>query len=282
MGSSLLALTRLLAYLALTLACAPIQLALVATKAPARDRFPKIYHRLCAWVLGFRLVVNGTPDASRPCLFVSNHLSYLDIIVLGALIDGNFVAKSEVAGWPFFGPLSRLQRTVYVDRKRASAGRQRDSLVERLADDGRLILFPEGTSSDGNRTLPFRSALFAVASTRGTAGAPLTVQPISLACTHLDGWPLGRNLRWVYAWYGDMDLLQHIWRVAGLGALTVTVTFHQPVTVEAFSSRKALAQYCEQVVTTGMAEALSGRPQAAVPVSPRRSTADADLVGETA
>lgn len=260
MSSPLLALVRLIAYLAVTFACVPVQGVLLLMKSPARETFPRAYHRMCAWILGFRFAVNGHPDAAHPCLFVSNHTSYLDIIVLGALIDGCFVAKTEVSGWPFFGPLSKLQRTVYVDRKRASAGRQRDSIVERLGDGGRLILFPEGTSSDGNRTLPFRSALFAVASTPGADGRPLTVQPISLACTHLDGWPLGRNLRWLYSWYGDMDLLSHIWRVAGIGSLTITVTFHAPVTVAEFGSRKALASYCENVVADGVAAALSGRP----------------------
>ena len=232
-----------------------------ADEARARFVFPRLYHRLCVGILGFRVVVTGTPSAARPCLFVSNHMSYLDITILGSLIEGSFVAKSDVARWPFFGPLSRLQDTVYVDRRRASAGRQRDSLAGRLTQGDRLILFPEGTSSDGNRTLPFKSALFAVAYLTGPDGQPTTVQPVSLACTHLDGWPLGRNLRWVYAWYGDMDLLSHIWRVAGIGSLTVAVTFHQPVTLADFSSRKALAQHCEADVAAGVAAALSGRPQ---------------------
>src|SRR5262249_27588237 len=175
-----------------------------------------------------------TQSTAKPTLFVCNHSSYLDISVLGSLIRGSFVAKAEVADWPVFGFLAKLQRTVFVDRqRRSSAHHQRDQLASRLAAGVNMILFAEGSSNDVNRTLPFRIALFGVAerTTENGAPAPLTIQPISLAYVRLNGMPIGRSLRPFLAWYGDMELADHLWKVAGLGRITVTVEFHPPVTL---------------------------------------------------
>jgi 1-acyl-sn-glycerol-3-phosphate acyltransferase len=265
MGSSLLGLSRLIAYLAFTMVLLPAQMAAVALKRPARTRIPLVYHRICARLLGFRLDIRGAMSSIRPTLFVANHSSYLDITVLGGVIPGSFVAKAEVGDWPFFGLLAKLQRTVFVDRRARSALAQREALEERLRAGDNLILFPEGTSSDGNRTLPFKSALFAAASME-IDGRPLTVQPVSVSCTALDGIPLGRTLRSVYAWYGDMSLLSHIWRMVRLGRLTVVVQFHSPLSLAASGSRRQLAERCWQQVADGVACANAGRlllPEAA-------------------
>jgi 1-acyl-sn-glycerol-3-phosphate acyltransferase len=183
--------------------------------------------------------------------------------MLGALIEGSFIAKTEVGTWPFFGTLARLQRTVFVDRKPKNAAEHRDSIQGRLEQGDSLILFPEGTSSDGNRTLPFKSALFSVASIKvpGDHGGmrAITVQPVSITCTALDGIPLGHAFRPFYAWYGDMSLLPHLWTVAGLGRLTVAVEFHPAVRADAFVSRKALAQHCSDAISAGVRAMISGR-----------------------
>jgi 1-acyl-sn-glycerol-3-phosphate acyltransferase len=259
LGSPFLGAARLAAYLAFTLALIPVQAVLVATGSRFRDRLPYRYHRICARLLGIALDVVGRPSADRPMLVVSNHSSYLDIVVLGGLVPGSFVAKTEVGAWPFFGLLAKLQRTVFVDRKVRNAAAHRDDMRARIEAGDVLILFPEGTSSDGNRTLPFKTALFSVAGTRA-GDRPVTVQPVSVAATRLDGIPLGRGLRPLYAWYGDMDLVGHLWRMVGLGRLTVRVQFHDPVTVDDFPSRKALGEHCWQVIAGGVAAAVSGRP----------------------
>ncbi|WP_207480575.1 lysophospholipid acyltransferase family protein [Arenibaculum pallidiluteum] len=258
MGSPLLGAARLLIYLLVTLAGIPVQLLLLKLGSPARATFPRAYHRLCARIIGLRVQTTGAPAQVHPTLFVSNHSSYLDIVVLGSLIPGSFVAKSEVGTWPLFGLLARLQRTVFVDRKPRNAASHRDDMQGRLEAGDDLILFPEGTSSDGNRVLPFKSALFAVAGLR-VEGRPLTVQPVSVTATRLDGIPLGRTMRSVYAWYGDMELAGHLWEMVKLGVLTVEVEFHPAVTVEDFGSRKALADHCWTVVAAGVDRAVSGR-----------------------
>ncbi len=133
-------------------------------------------------------------------------------------------------------------------------------MVDRLEAGDNLFLFPEGTSNDGNGVLPFKSALFAVAALK-PRGAPLTVQPVSITYTALDGMPMGRALRPFYAWYGDMELPSHLWQALGLGRATVVVQFHDPVTLEDFASRKAMADHCYRKISEGVASALAGRPQ---------------------
>ncbi len=258
MGSRLLGGLRLTGYLLWTAVMIPIQAAAIRLGLRSQLDIPRLYHRVCARILGFDLIVRGEISTARPTLFVSNHSSYLDITMLGAVVRGSFVAKSEVAGWPLFGLLARLQSTVFVDRRPGSTGTQRDNLASRLRAGDSLILFAEGTSSDGNRTLPFKSALFAAADPR-MIGRPVAVQPVSITCTALDGIPLGRTLRAAYAWYGDMELMSHIWAMAGLGRMTVAIQFHPPVTLEAFGTRKALADHCWRTVAGGVAQANAGR-----------------------
>jgi lyso-ornithine lipid O-acyltransferase len=256
--SALLAGTRLALYLALTLSLMPVQALLVLVRSPLAVRLPRAYHRLCRRIFGVRVAVSGAQSDVHPTLFVSNHVSYLDITVLGSLIGGSFVAKAEVARWPLFGWLAKLQRTVFIDRQRASTVSQGEEMRRRLASGDNIVLFPEGTSSDGNRTLRFKSSLLAVADGL-IAGRPVTVQPISLAYTRLDGIPIGRAFRPFFAWYGDMAMAAHLWRMAGLGTMTVGLHFHPPLTVAVCGSRKALALAAQRAVAHGVAALLSGR-----------------------
>jgi 1-acyl-sn-glycerol-3-phosphate acyltransferase len=252
-------LCRVLLYLGWTFLLLPIQAVVLSLGLKWARSIPRYYHRICCSIIGLKLEVRGTMAGDGPVLFISNHTSYIDISVLGAVISGSFVAKAEVRKWPLYGTLARLQRTVFVERQAArQAARQRDLIAGRLADGDNLILFPEGTSNDGNRILPFKSALFSVAQAE-IDSRPVTVQPISIAYTRLDGMPMGRNLRPLVAWYGDMELGYHLWRMLGLGALTVVVEFHAPVSIAEFGSRKALAEHCHKVISHGLADALSGR-----------------------
>jgi 1-acyl-sn-glycerol-3-phosphate acyltransferase len=267
-GSSALRFWRLGAYLAWTVSLMPVQALGLALRRRWVATFPRFYHRCCCGILGIRVHMIGQPVETRPVLFAANHVSYIDITVLGSLLDASFIAKSEIAGWPLFGWLARLQRSVFVDRRARSTARQRDSIAARLAANEALILFPEGTSGDGNRLLPFKSALFSVADHAATG--TVTVQPVSIAYTRLDGMPLGRALRPFFAWYGAMSLAPHLWRMLGLGRVEVVVEFHPPTSLAACGSRKMLARYCEERVADGFASALSGRrevPERAAPLS---------------
>lgn len=263
-GSPTTALWRLLAYAGFTLALMPVQLLAVTFRLPLRKTLPFWYHKRTCRILGIRIERRGRPSRHHPTLFVANHVSYLDIEVLGALLKASFVAKSEVANWPFFAWLAKLQETVFVERRAHRAADHRDEMARRLEAGDDLILFPEGTSGDGNGILAFKTALFSVAERR-PHGKPLNVQPVSISYTRLDGLPLGRYLRPFFAWYGDMELGSHLWHAIGLGRVTVVVEFHAPVTIEQFGSRKALSEHCFRVVARGVATALSGRAQRALP-----------------
>lgn len=268
--SALLASVRLALYLALTLSLMPVQALFVLLRSPLAVRLPRAYHVLCRRIFGVRVAVSGTQSEVHPTLFVSNHVSYLDITVLGSLVGGSFVAKAEIARWPLFGWLAKLQRTVFVDRQRATTASQSEEMRGRLTAGDNLVLFPEGTSSDGNRTLRFKSSLLAVADL-SIGGRPVTVQPVSLAYARLDGIPIGRAFRPFFAWYGDMILASHMWRMAGLGTVTVSVHFHPQLTVAACGSRKALALAAQQAVAHGVAALLSGRAVADGDPAPGRA-----------
>jgi 1-acyl-sn-glycerol-3-phosphate acyltransferase len=267
MGSPFRAATRLVVYLLWTLLLMPVQAFAVVFDRRLAIRLPVFYHRICARILGFNIVTRGAMTASRPALFVCNHTSYVDITVLASLIPGSFVAKAEIAGWPFFGLLAKLQRTVFIDRRGPRAAEHRDDMLERLTAGERLILFPEGTSSDGNRVLSFKSALFGVA--EQAEGKGLVVQPVSVAYTRLDGMPIGRGFRPYCAWYGEMAMLDHMWELIGLGVVTVEVTFHEPVRLDQFGGRKGLAEHCQNVISVGVAAAIAGALQ---PAAPARAT----------
>ena len=256
-GSPLLGATRLAGYAIWTIALMPLQFVAVRARLPLAGRLPRFYHRTCCALLGIRIEALGRRSRARPTLFVANHVSYLDIAVYGSLLEGSFVAKREVAQWPFFGLLAKLQRSVFIERKIGGARGSIAEMQRRLRGGDSLILFPEGTSGDGNTVLPFHSALLAAAATM-IDGAPVPVQPVTIAYTRLDGLPIGRHLRPFFAWYGDMDLAGHLWQLAGLGQATVTVVFHEPVTLPKLGSRKALRDHCHAVIAKGHCEALSG------------------------
>lgn len=259
MKAPLSAAVRLLLYVLWSLVVVPPQIIILRWARRWRHVMPMLYHRGCARLAGIRVRMVGCPSPARPTLFVCNHVSYLDIPVLGSILTGSFIAKSEVSGWPGFGFLSQMQETVFIARgERQQAGHQVDELRHRLERGDNLILFPEGTSSDGTHTLPFKSSLFAIAALTSN-GQPITVQPVSLTATALDGLPMGRCYRPFYAWFGDMDLVPHLWRFFNLGTVEITVEFHPPATLPGAGSRKALAQYCQKQVAMGVSQALAGR-----------------------
>jgi 1-acyl-sn-glycerol-3-phosphate acyltransferase len=264
MSGLFLRILRIAVYFAVTLPAMPVQVVFLAIKSPRARSFPVSYHRFICRVLGIRLVRRGTISAHRPTLFVSNHTSYLDIEIMGAGIEGSFVSKAEVSRWPIFGWLARLQRTIFVERAdRAGAARQRDEIRRRLDAGDNLILFPEGTSGDGIHLLPFKSTLFAAAEDER-----VVVQPVSVVYRLLDGIPLGRFYRPFFAWYGDMTMAPHLWKMLGLGQLTVVMTFHEPIRLKDFGSRKLLSEHCARIIAEGMGAALAGREATPIDTPP--------------
>lgn len=245
---------KLLGFVAMTLPGLPVQRALIALSTQGARRFPHAYHRAVARWLGIRINVIGAPVRDKACLIAANHVSWIDIVVLSALTPLSFIAKKEVNNWPGFGTLARLQRTVFIDRdRRHTTGASRDEMQERLAAKETLVLFAEGTSSDGYRVLPFKSAYFAAAER-----PDVVVQPVTLAYRGHWGTPMLRRRRPFFAWYGDMEMGPHLWQALALGPIEVDVICHEPLTIAAAGNRKLLAKQAEDLVRQGLVEALSG------------------------
>ena len=256
--SAFSAVLRLVLFLMYTLVGLPLYLVALAVGVGYRH-IGVLYWRVVAnTVLLARVIVHGSVDHNRPLIMVGNHSNYLDIVTMGSLIQGSFVAKAEVRSWPGIGFMAAISRTVFVDRKRSAVAHHRDEIASRLADGEPLILFPEGTTSNGNKVLPFKTALFSVAELANSDN-PLYVQPFAIAYTRAGGLPMGLAQRPYYAWIGDEDLLPHLWEVLKRGGFTIEVSFLPAVSNEDFLSRKALAQFCEAEVRRGLVGLLTGR-----------------------
>ncbi|NVN87912.1 MAG: 1-acyl-sn-glycerol-3-phosphate acyltransferase [Rhodopseudomonas sp.] len=254
------------ALLILTLVLLPLQLICMAFDLRLQRTIPHLYHRALCLLIGVRIRQVGERRGNGPVLILSNHVSWLDICVISALTPVVFIAKSEVARWPVFGWLSKLQRTIFIDRQaRHRTGAATKEIGDRLLDGDAVVLFAEGTSSDGTRVLPFRSALIGAvhhalgASTQHTA---IAVQPMSVAYTGYRGLPIGREFRERVAWYGDADLMPHLLGILSAGAIDVTISWGDAVATEMSADRKQIARDAETAVRKMTAAARRG---AAVP-----------------
>ncbi|GAA0588194.1 lysophospholipid acyltransferase family protein [Rhizomicrobium electricum] len=261
---TLRAFTLALAFFALTVLSAPVQWISIRFGWKLQTRYPHAYHKFLCRLFGIRLHVIGEPVKGRGVLMVANHTGYFDILIMSAAAPVSFVAKSEVAGWPLFGLMAKLQRSVFVDRSRRAAAADSAKVIrDRLKAGDALVLFPEGTSTDGNHVQTFKSALMgAVESEVGVDAEGHTeyvpVQPVSISYVGFHGIPLGRENRPFFAWYGDMDLMPHVWEAFKTGPLDVVVEFHAPLKVGPGFGRKQLAGVTEKLVREGQMRALQG------------------------
>jgi 1-acyl-sn-glycerol-3-phosphate acyltransferase len=177
--------------------------------------------------LGIRCRIEGQPPAHG--LLVSNHLSYLDIVIFGAALPCFFVSKAEILSWPFFGPMGRAGGTIFLDRSsRASAERVAVTIAERLKLSVPVLLFPEGTSTDGTSLLRFHARLYEPAVMNGVQVTAASVRYV------LDDGTEEREL----CWYGDAPFLPHLWKALGSGGFCAVVRFGEP---RVYSDRREAA-----------------------------------------
>ena len=234
-----------------TLVLAPVQWLALRFSPPLSRRIPVYWHRLVLNLIGVRVHVHGSFARQRPLMLVANHVSWSDIVVLGSIDELCFIAKHEVRTWPAISQLSRLQRTVFVDREaRRDAGLQADTIAARLVQGDPMVLFAEGTTGNGNSLLPFKSALL---------GAPqmalaqsgleqIHIQPVAIAYNTLHGMPLGRYHQTYAAWPGDLELLPHLTNFVRQGAFDVDVSFGETLVFDSNTKRKEMSQKIEAFV----------------------------------
>lgn len=261
----------LLILVPLTLVLLPFQLAGIIFNTRLQRTIPHIYHRILCAVIGIRIREIGERSNDSPVLILANHSSWLDICVISAVAPVVFVAKHEIAGWPVFGWLAKLQRSIFIDRQaRHRTGAATQEIAERMLGGDAVVLFAEGTSSNGTHILPFRSALIgAVHHALGetTHHTSVTVQPLSLAYVSLAGLPIGRALRQRVAWYGDIDLIPHLAGVLSSGAIDVTVSWGEARAYDMSANRKVIARDAEIAVRRMTTAALRSAPPSVAPVT---------------
>lgn len=208
-------------------------------------RGPITMERRACWVqgscrailagLGISYTVEGLPPSHG--LVVSNHLSYLDILILSAAMPCFFVAKVEIGGWPFFGKAARVGGTIFLDRSsRASAVTVADQMFERLKLPIPVLLFPEGTSTDGAEVLRFHSRLIDPAT---AAGSPITAAAVRYVTQ--DGTP-EREL----CWFGDALFATHLAKVLGVAGFSAEVHFGEP---HVYTDRRTAADETHAEIT---------------------------------
>ena len=250
--------------LAMIVLLAPLQIVSIAFGWRLQQYIPHIFHSVLCAVIGIRIHEVGARSKTAPLLILSNHASWLDILVIGARTPVVFVAKSEIAKWPLFGWLAKMQRTIFVEReRRQTTGATAREIGDRMVSGDAVVLFAEGTSSDGIRVLPFRSAL--VGSVHHALGESshhdkVTVQPMSLAYVGFGGLPVGRALNDRIAWYGDVDLLPHLIGILTSGAIDVTLTWGEAVAYDMSADRKQIARHAETAVRKMTTTALRAGP----------------------
>ncbi len=245
-----------------TLVGMPIQAVLLKVLPRGAEKLPVAWHRFVLKMFGIKVIIHGEPSSEHPLLLVANHTSWKDIIVLGSSMPLSFIAKSDMKSWPLIGQMARLQRTIFVEREqRRKTGQQASQIAERLGNGDRIVLFAEGTTSDGNKILPFNSSLLGAAqlAIRTSGKSSVFIQPVAIAYTKMHGVALGRYFRPEAAWPGDVPLASHVIHIVKQGALDVELHFGRPIAFDVSSNRKAITRQVEAEVRRMLNSSLRGQ-----------------------
>ncbi len=214
---------------------------------------PVLFHKMLLWLLSIEVEEVGKSDQSKKSnLFISNHLSYLDIPILGSKFPMRFVAKSEVESWPIFGFLAKKGRSIFIKRNKTDSFTQKNKILNMLSSGEKIFIFPEGTTSDGNRVLEFKSSSFSSVENQN-----FIIQPIVIVYSDLNGIPINRWLRPMIAWYGDMDLKPHLSKFIGLMSIKAKLIYLEPTNTQNFENRKVLSNHLENRIRKVYSSALS-------------------------
>jgi len=219
----------------------------------AHKKLPHVFHQGLCKILGIQVISSGQMSLARPTLYVSNHVSYIDVFVLGYM-PAYFIAKSEVANWPVLGYLAKFQNTLFFERSATRARAQLDTMREHLKSGNSLTLFPEGTSTDGVHVEPFKSSLFDAANLPGDQPR-VAIQAITVAYTHYDGQKITeQSMRDRYAWYAKMPFAPHFFGLFPLKKVSAKIHFHPVCYLDEFATRKHCADHCQQLVAAKLTE----------------------------
>ena len=245
--------------LVLTVFLAPVQLLSRALNIRLAKKIPYWFHRTLLYLIGVRVIVHGNFSSAHPLLLICNHISWLDILVMGSVDELCFIAKAEVGTWPVISHLAKMQGTVFVNRQRSQdTANQADSIASRLLQGDVMVLFAEGTTGDGNRILPFKSSLLGAAqyAIRQSHIDKVAIQPVAISYSRLHGVPLGRRYQSEASWPGDVPLAKHALNFLIKSAFDVDVVLGNPMDFTALSDRKLVSRNASGQVATMYSEAM--------------------------
>lgn len=205
---------------------------------------PHMFHNTTCAIFGIRRKVKGAFHNGKKVIFVGNHLSYIDICAIGGKLPATFISKKEVKGWPIFGILAILSKTVFIDRRPEAIPEAIEAIKKSLMKGRALILFPEATSTDGHSVVPFKSSLFELF-LHDDFKNDLVVQPFTVVIDP----PQDHDL---YAWYGDMTMIPHLWKLAKSKGVDLTIKLHTPKKASDYNNRKLLTKDCYEDVLNGL------------------------------
>lgn len=236
----------------MTLHCLWLVLCALAKPSFYPRLFVRVWYKYMLWVLGIKVRINGKrlKPKHTQIFYISNHISYIDILVLGAYFPCFFVAKADIASWPIFGFLSKVGGTIFISRNRAVVKQQAQKLEQALQQGNHLLIFPEGTTSNGQQILPFKSSL--LQPLYALEQPNLVIQPLSLAYTHVNKRPLKTQLEFdQVAYYKDDVFGIHFWQLLKLRRISTRIVVHPALPLDVGTSRKDLAHILEETVQGG-------------------------------
>lgn len=224
-----------------------------------RRAFSYPFFKICLICSGIKVRIKGKKPGKEANFYISNHVSYLDIPLLATVVDGIFVAKSDVSKWPIIGTLAKLSRTLFVSRKAIDTLKERKEIARLLKNGEKIFLFPEGSSSNGKELLNFKPGLLSTALLPYT-NSQMVIQPLSI----IYGPCIEQTERDQYAWYGDMDLAPHVWNLLKSNIKQeVIIRFHPQTWPSSFQDRKTLAQWAHNQIKSGLEAEFNNCPSPA-------------------
>ncbi|KTF38300.1 lysophospholipid acyltransferase family protein [Xanthomonas translucens] len=224
---------------------------------------PRLWFACVRRLMGIRVERVGVPRSGGGTLFVGNHLSHFDIVVLGSLLRARFIAKNDMERWPGMRRLGALAQTLFISRRRIDAANVAAAVAAQIRPDHDVVLFAEGTTSSGERVAAFKSSLFSLFLGGDAHARPWTLQAFTLQVLSVDGRPLAQGgERDAYAFYGTMQAGAHVLRFLGMSGAVVRVTFHAPIALDHGADRKVMAQRLHAIVASALPAPRSDGPPA--------------------
>ena len=231
----------------------PIQFLLNIFKLKLKHTYPLFFYKVIKNIVGINIDTEGFEKIRQKdtgILYIANHVSWFDILCLGSILNARFIAKKEVSSMGIFGFLAKLSNTFFIDNSNKNKIYQYNNFIrEKLVNGESLILFPEGTTSDGNSIRKFKSSLFECIN---SSESLINVQPISICYVRKNNLPMGIYSRRFIAWIGEISMVNSMKEFLSSGTITVSLIFHPQVSMENFKDRKELSSFCENQILMGL------------------------------